>query len=341
MSSHPVERLLDANANRAAEGLRALEDVARFLLDDVAAATCAKDLRHAVRAVLPPQAVSWRDAGGDVGESIKAGDEGLRSSPVAVIRANAARAQEALRALEEGLKLSGGSWRAAEAVRYRVYRLESDLLSCLPSWRLWQIRLYVLVDTALCDDPVAVAAAVVRGGAGVVQLRAKGMPPRAYRELAVRVQDAVRGAGGMFVVNDHVAIARAIDADGIHVGQDDLSPADVRSVVGPRCAIGVSAHTVEQAVAGQLHADYLGLGPMFATTTKPHEPCRGPELLDAVRPALRLPSYAIGGLDANRLSSLRTRLPHGAAVAGSVCRAVDPERAAAELLTILMPDETP
>ncbi len=341
MRDHPVERLLDANVNRAAEGLRALEDVARFMLDDGEAAGLAKELRHAVRGLLPPGAVAWRDAAGDVGEVIKTSDEGLRASPVAVVRANAARAQEALRSLEEGLKLSAGAWRAAEAMRYRVYRLESDILSRLPAWRLWQIRLYVLVDADLCADPAATAAAAVRGGAGVVQFRAKALAQRAYREVAARVQDAVRAAGGLFVVNDHVAVARAIDADGIHVGQDDLAPLDVRAVVGPRCAVGVSAHTQEQALAGQAYADYLGLGPMFATSTKPHEPCRGPQLLDAVRPALRVPSYAIGGLDVARLRELRPRLPHGAAIAGAVCRAADPERAAAELLAILMPDDMP
>jgi thiamine-phosphate pyrophosphorylase len=339
VSTRNVERMLDANANRAAEGLRALEDVARFLLDASDAASVAKDLRHAVRAALPPSAVAWRDTHGDVGEVIKAADEGVRACPVAVVRANAARAQEALRALEEALKLTGGAYRAVEAARYGVYRLESDILSLLPAWRLWQIRLYVLVDTALCADPVAVAAAAVRGGAGAVQLRAKTLDQRSYRELAARTQDAVRQAGGLFVVNDHVAVARAIDADGIHVGQEDLDPRDVRTVVGPRCVVGLSAHTVQQAQNGQLCADYLGLGPMYATTTKPHEPCRGPGLLDALRDGLRLPSYAIGGLDAARLHELRPRLPHGIAIAGAICRAPDPERAAAELLAILQPDE--
>lgn len=341
MTSRTVERLLDANANRAAEGLRALEDVARFLLDAPAAAAAAKEIRHAVRAALPAAAAAWRDAGGDVGERIKAADEGVRGGVAGVVRANAARAQEALRALEEGLKLCGGPYRAVEAARYRAYRLESDILSLLPAWRLWQVRLYVLVDTALCGDPAAVAAAAARGGAGAVQLRAKGLPARAYRELAARVQEAARAAGALFVVNDHAAVARAIDADGVHVGQDDLDPRDVRAVVGPRCAVGVSAHTAQQAADGQAAADYLGLGPMFATATKPHEPCRGPELLDAARPALRVPSYAIGGLDAARLRELRPRLPHGAAIAGAVCRAADPERAAAELLEILQPDPMP
>lgn len=337
-----LERLLDANANRAAEGLRSLEDCARFLLDDAALSARAKSLRHAVRAAVPAAAVAWRDSGGDVGETIKTGDEASRPAPVAVIRANAARAQEALRSLEEGLKLAGSATaaKAVEAARYDAYRLESDLLARLPAWRLWQARLYVLVDTALCEDPVQVAAAAVRGGAGVVQLRAKALGQRAYRELAARVQDAVRSAGGLFVVNDQVAIARALDADGVHVGQDDLDPRDVRAVVGPRCAIGVSAHTPEQAVAAQAAgADCLGLGPMFATTTKPHEPSRGPGLLDAIREQLTVPSFAIGGLDAARLRALRPRLPHGAAVAGAVCRAPDPERAAAELLAILQPDD--
>lgn len=341
MTQRSLERLLDANANRAAEGLRALEDAARFLLDDAALSRRAKDLRHAVRTAVASTAVAWRDTAGDVGEAIKAADESVRATPVAVIRANASRAQEALRALEEGLKLAGSpAAAAAESARYATYRLESDLLSRLPAWMLWRARLYVLVDTALCEDPVRVAGAAVRGGAGVVQLRAKALGQRAYRDLACRVQEAVRAAGGLFVVNDHVAIARAIDADGIHVGQDDLDPRDVRTVVGPRCAIGVSAHTPEQAAAGQAAgADCLGLGPMFATATKPHEPCRGPGLLDAVRDLVRVPSFAIGGLDAGRLRDLRPRLPHGAAVAGAVCRAPDPERAAADLLAILQPDD--
>lgn len=339
MTARHLERLLDANANRAAEGLRTLEDAARFLLDAPELAAEAKGLRHAVRTCLPAGATAWRDAAGDVGEAIKAADEGHRASPVAVVRANAARAQEALRALEEGLKLAGLPHAAAEAARYGCYRLETGLLARLPAWRLWQVRLYALVDTALCADPVAVAGAAARGGAGAVQLRAKGLPVRAYRELAARVQEAARAGGAFFVVNDHAAVARAIGADGIHVGQDDLDPRDVRAVVGPACALGVSAHTREQAEAGQTAADYLGLGPMFATATKPHEPCRGPGLLDAVRPLLRVPSYAIGGLDAERLRGLK--LPHGAAVAGAICRAADPERAAAELLAVIDPEPHP
>lgn len=343
-----VERLLDANGNRAAEGLRVLEDIARFLLDDRDLAELAKTRRHQVRSAIPAAAVGARDTANDVGTAITASDEMQRARLVDLIRANAARAQEALRAAEEASKLLGQAGMAAqlEGVRYSTYRLETGMLARLPAWRLHQIRLYALIDTSLTTDPVRVAAAVARGGAGVVQLRAKGMEQRAYRELALRVQEVVRAAGALFVVNDQVAVARAIAADGVHVGQNDLTLADARAVVGPGCALGISAHTQEQVEEGLAQgADYFGLGPMFATSTKPHEPERGPALLDAVRERLQSargrPSYAIGGLDADRIATLRPRLPHGVAVASALCRASDPERVAAELLLLLDPDEFP
>lgn len=341
-----LDRLLDANGNRAAEGLRVLEDIARFLLDDGHLAELAKTHRHAVRQAIPASAVAARDTAGDVGTTITTSDEMRRTRLVDLVRANAARVQEALRACEEALKLltQPAAAAAVEAARYAVYRLETGLLARLPAWRLHGVRLYALIDTSLTDDPVRVAGAVARGGAGVVQLRAKGLDERAYHELALRVQDAARTGGALFMVNDHVAVARAIAADGVHVGQDDLGIAETRAVVGPGCAIGLSTHTPEQVVAGLgSGADYLGLGPMFATSTKPHEPERGPGLLDAVRERLRSPqgrpSYAIGGLDRERIAALKPRLPHGVAVAGALCRAADPERAAAELLLLLDPDE--
>lgn len=332
-----ILRLLDANLNRAAEGLRVLEDVARFLLDRADLAAEAKRLRHAVRAATPAGALGERDTTGDVGTVITVADEMRRSRPLDLVRANAARVGEALRCAEEGSKLAGGKGaEVLEQARYSAYRLESALCAAFPAWRLRRIRLYALVDTALCSDAVAVAGAVARGGAGAVQLRAKALAPRAYLDLARRVQEAVRGAGALFIVNDHAAAARILASDGLHLGQDDLPVAAARAVVGPACAIGLSAHSPEQARQAQVEgADYLGLGPMFPTATKPQEPSRGPELLDAVRDFLDRPSYAIGGLDAERIVALRQSLPHGVAVAAALCRAADPESEARRLAAVL------
>lgn len=334
-------RCIDANANRAAEGLRALEEVARFLLDDEPLARQLKELRHRVRTAVPPSVIAHRDTAGDVGTALMAGGT-TRPAVVDLTRANAARAQEALRAGEEFARIAGLGAVAAEfeQVRYGIYQSELRLLARLPAWRLWEVRLYALVDTSLTDRPVEVAAAVVRGGAGAVQLRAKNLNIRSYRELAERVAAVVRQAGGLFVVNDHVAVAAVVAADAVHVGQDDLSVADARAVAGALCAVGVSCHTGDQVgVAQRDGADYVGLGPMFATTTKPHEPERGPALLDAVRADLRIPSFAIGGLDLARIAALGSRIPHGVAVAGALCRAPDPERAAAALRDLLERDD--
>jgi len=333
------ERIQDANGNRAVEGLRVLEDVARFLCDDAVLSAEAKELRHRLRAAVPPVAAAARDTPGDVGTAIGTDSERRRAHLPALLRANAARVQEALRCLEESAKLAGDDGAVFEALRYRVYALESALLAALPAWRLWRARVYVLVDSALCADPRAVAAAAARGGAEVIQLRAKALTPRAYRELAARVQEGAVANGALFVVNDHAAVARVLAADGLHLGQDDLAIADARRVVGPLCAIGCSVHELAQLHAAQdAGADYVGLGPMYTTATKAHEPERSPALLDAARPELRLPSFAIGGLDAARVRALRGRIPHGVAVAGAVCRAADPARAAAELRAALEED---
>lgn len=348
MTAGSVRRLIDANGNRASEGLRVLEDVARFLLGDMVAADMAKQLRHQVRQSIPADAAHDRDTPGDVGTALKAPDEMERRRVVDLVRANAARVCEALRAAEEGCKLQslGHSATQLEQARYRTYQLESAILSRLPAWLLMRIRLYCLVDTSLTDDAVGVAGAVVRGGAGAVQLRGKGLSLRAYRDLAERVQRAVRDAGGLFIVNDHVAVARVLGADGVHLGQDDLPIRDARAVVGAACAVGISAHTQAQAESALAEgADYLGLGPMYPTTTKPHEPARGPELLDHARGSLNSHGaravYAIGGLTLERVRELKPRLPHGIAVAGALCRAADPERAASEFLALLEPDELP
>lgn len=323
------DRAIDANGNRAVEGLRVLEDVARFRLDADDLARRLKDWRHQLRQAIPARVLASRDTAGDVGTRITAGDEMRRPDERALVRANAARVAEALRVIEEFAKLDDATLAAtAEGIRYGLYDCEAALCARLPASRLRREPLYALIDTALTDAPVAVAAAVVAGGAGIVQLRAKELSAAAYATVAAEMQAVVRAAGGLFIVNDHVAIAAAIAADGIHVGQDDLPVALVRRAVPAGCLIGCSCHSPEQiAAACAAGADYLGVGPMFATATKAHEPARGPALLDAVQDC-PLPTYAIGGLDAERIAALRPRLPHGVAVAGALCRAGDPTAAA-------------
>lgn len=197
-------------------------------------------------------------------------------------------------------------------------------------------RLYLLVDPTLCTDPAATAAAAVAGGAGIIQLRAKGLTSAAYHALAAEVMAATRSAGGCFIVNDHVTVAAELGADGCHLGQDDCAPAEARAQLGDHCLIGLSCHSREQVCAAQQQPiDYVGLGPMYATSTKPHEPVQGPGLLDAVRDQLRWPSYAIGGLTIDRVAALGARIPHGVAVSSAICQAANPTAEAQRWLAAL------
>lgn len=320
-------RLIDANANRACEGLRILEDLARFVLNDSSLSRRAKELRHAVRGAIHEAAVFRRDTDGDVGIGLEATGTLTRRTITDTVRANAARAAEALRTLEEIAAPSAAvAMEAIAKVRYQVYDLEKRILSQLPAARFKTERLYVLIDPGMTDDPVATALAAIRGGAGVIQLRAKNLTIRVYRDLAQRLLDGIRPTGALFIVNDHVAIAAAIGADGVHLGQDDLAVLDARLVLPGRLAIGLSTHTPQQvADALKLPVDYLGLGPMFSTTTKPHEPVRGPDLLKTIPQTLTIPSYAIGGITLENLPSLLPMLPHGIAVTAVVNKAHDPE----------------
>lgn len=325
-------RAYDANINRAAEGLRVLEDIARFYCDHADYSAQLKCMRHELRQQCPSQALSDRRTSTDVGIGQDAPDENQRRVLSDVIYANAKRAQEALRVLEELGKLHVQNVAPLSAMRYALYDLEQKLIACLPASRLFQELLYVLIDSTLCTDPVQLAQAAQRGGAGIIQLRAKELSQRAYAALAQKMRDVL--GRSLFIVNDHVAVAKAIAADGVHLGQDDMSVAHARSVLGPLSIIGVSTHSAEQVLAAEQQAiDYIGMGPIYQTSTKPHEPCRGISLLDEVQPTL--PSYAIGGLNAERIQTIREKIPHGVAIAGAVCASDNPEAMCAQLLELL------
>ena len=164
--------------------------------------------------------------------------------------------------------------------------------------------LYVIVDpeAARGRDLVGVTAAAVRGGADAVQLRAKGMGGRALYETACALREVCRAGGAVFIVNDRADVAAAADADGVHVGQEDLPVAQVRRAVGPGRIVGASAKTVDLAVqAVREGADYLGVGAMFASPTKPGSKTRAnspsgipiPESVHTTATSRLVPSTAI------------------------------------------------
>jgi thiamine-phosphate pyrophosphorylase len=182
---------------------------------------------------------------------------------------------------------------------------------------------------------VAIAAAAVRGGADVIQLRHKTLPRGELLTLARRLKEVAGDA--LFVVNDHVDIALLSAADGVHLGPDDLSIGASRRVAGKRLIIGASASTVDAARAAVGEgADYIGCGPAFPTPVKSEKRVIGPRGIAEIANELPdVPVFAIGGIDDSNLAQLTAFGVHRACVIRAVADATDPEKATRRLRAIL------
>ena len=177
-----------------------------------------------------------------------------------------------------------------------------------------------------------IAAAAVRGGADVVQLRHKTLARGELLDLARELRGVVREA--LFVVNDYVDIALLAGADGVHLGPDDLTVASARKVAGDRLLIGVSASTPDAVQPG---ADYVGCGPAFPTPLKPQKSVIGPEGAAAMSAAMKMPVFAIGGIDESNVAQLTSLGVNRVCVVRAVADAADPEAAVRRLRAILPP----
>lgn len=202
--------------------------------------------------------------------------------------------------------------------------------------RLQAARLYVITPDVAPDQIIRIAVAAQRGGADVVQLRQKGMARGELLVLARRMRELIRDA--VFIVNDHVDIALLCEADGVHLGQDDLSLASARKVAGDRLIIGASASSVEAArSAVSERADYIGSGPSFATPIKANKLVIGPQGVARIAGALgaAVPVFAIGGVEEANVAQLTAAGVHRACVIRAVADAADPEQVARRLRAML------
>ncbi|MDP9325382.1 MAG: thiamine phosphate synthase [Candidatus Dormibacteraeota bacterium] len=194
-------------------------------------------------------------------------------------------------------------------------------------------RLYVISAEGPPEDQVSILCAAVDGGAGIVQLRNKTAPAAALVSAARRLTAYCRPRGVPVIVNDHLDVAIDAEADGVHLGQDDLDIVEARRRWQPGGLVGRSTHSLDQALAASAAgADYLGVGPVFATPTKPGRPAVGTELVAEVAAAgIEIPWFAIGGIDAGSIDTVLAAGARRVAVVRAVCAVADPAAAAAEL----------
>jgi thiamine-phosphate pyrophosphorylase len=199
--------------------------------------------------------------------------------------------------------------------------------------------LYVILDRAASGgrDLEALARIVLAAGARWIQLRDKAAPTGQLTALARRLATRVRAAGGVFIVNDRLDVALAVEADGVHLGQEDLPPGEARRLA-PGFVVGVSTHGLEQARRAQAEgADYVALGSIYPTGSKPRFELVGLETLRRVRPHVRVPLVAIGGVTPARVPELRAAGADGVAVISAIGMAPDPGAATAAFLEALRP----
>lgn len=168
------------------------------------------------------------------------------------------------------------------------------------SERLAASRLYAVVDLGYVEAARVplVTELLVRGGVDLIQLRAKKLTTAEIAKLGRAMRELIPKDGPIFVLNDHPELVGEVGADGIHVGQDDLSVAEARKLAGGDVLVGKSTHSLEQAIAAEKEGpDYIGVGPIYATATKPDYIPVGPALIGLVRAAVRLPQFCIGGIN--------------------------------------------
>lgn len=294
--------VIDVNINRACEGIRAIEEIAKFRDLDKDRAAALRAIRHRIRGLTPSGIGRHRLRVNDLGYviSVSQGHLGTKVDAEGLVLANEARVAEALRVIEEVSYVAFGHElaRKYEAIRHDFYRLTYQLS------RPRLEGLYPLVSGS--EDDFKNLEAFRAMGVMWIQYRDKsGVIGRRY-ERASRLRACTRDLGMHMIVNDDVALALAVEADGVHLGQDDLMP-EVARRLAPNLVIGVSTHTLEQlAAANHMPVDYIAFGPVFKTLSKEaHEPAVGIEQLRLAARVCKKPLVAIGGIGAHHLKTLK------------------------------------
>lgn len=331
-----IYRILDANLDRAREGLRIIEEWCRLGLNHQPLAEECKQIRQELA-----QWHSWelrqaRDTPNDVGTDLSHPQEEARESIEQLLQANLCRAQEALRVLEEYSKLYEPQMaKACKQLRYRVYTLESSLLNNYRHQQLLNAPLYLVTSPE--PEILKVVEESLKGGLTLIQYRDKLGNDSDRLEKAHQICQLCHRYNALFIVNDRVDIALAVDADGVHLGQNDAPVAFAREILGNHKIVGRSTtnkQELNRAIAEQ--ADYVGVGPFYETPSKPGKVAASSEYIDYVKAKCPVPWFAIGGIDLNNLDDVLSKGAQRVAVIRAIMQAEQPTQVTRQFLSQLL-----
>ena len=335
-----VSRILDANLDRAREGLRIIEDWCRFGINNVQMAGECKQMRQELANWHTEEIRTARDTPGDLGTELTHPQEEHRSSIHQVLQANLCRVEEALRVLEEYGKLHHSDMGTAfKQMRYRVYTLETNLLAFRRHRLLNQSHLYLVTSTS--EELFFNVEAALQGGLTLVQYREKNADDLAKLSHAQKLRQMCYHYGALFIMNDRVDLALAVDADGVHLGQQDLPIALARQLLGPHRLIGRSTTNpdeMQRAIAEG--ADYIGVGPVYETPTKVGKAAAGLEYVQYAAKNASIPWFAIGGIDPNNINEVLGAGAQRVAIVRAIMEAEQPTLVTQYFLSQLTREQT-
>ena len=317
-------RILDANLDRAREGLRVVEEWCRFGLNDARLTEECKTLRQELAQWHTAELRAARDTPADPGTALTHPQEAQRANLQQVLQANLCRVEEALRVLEEyGKVYAPAMGSALKQMRYRVYTLESHLLAHDRHHQLRQAQLYLV--TSPSEQLFEVVEAALRGGLGLVQYRDKTADDNIRLRNAIQLSQLCHRYGALFIVNDRIDLALAADADGVHLGQQDIPLSLARQLLGHQRLIGRSTtNPDEMHRALQEGADYIGVGPVYETPTKAGKAAAGLEYIRYAVTHATVPWFAIGGIDTDNLHEVLNAGAERVAVVRAIMQAEQP-----------------
>ncbi len=323
-------RAIDANLNRASEGVRTVEDILRFGHDAKRVAGALRAIRHDLRSaaeLLPggnAALVSARDSRRDVARNAPALETGAGAAdPLA---ANLKRAQEASRVLEELSKpINAVASSMFGDIRFRLYDIEKDIAKVVARARRMPDAPFLYAVAGYEDLKGALTERLTRAGAGLIQLRDKDAADAVKLARAKSIRAKIKPGSSLFVVNDRVDIALASGADAAHLGAEDMPVDAARDIAGDSLLIGRSSNSYREAMTAlEQRPDYLAVGAIFHSPTKPDRKRVGLKLLSRVAEAAGdTPVVAIGGINLGNIREVLDAGASGAAVVSAVTQAED------------------
>ena len=327
-----IFQIIDANLDRAREGLRVLEDWARFGLGMEDFVIKIKNFRQILGKNHLDIYKKSRNFTEDQCKGLSHIEQINRKNPKNIISSNSARIQEALRVIEEfsrghNDKLS----KIASDIRYEIYTLEIELLNFnqrkCANKIINENNLYAITNHK--ENLIEIVEKLLLGGVKIIQHRFKEGNAKDHLKEALEINRLCKKYNSLFIVNDRIDIAIASNADGIHLGQEDIDLITARKLLGSSKIIGISANnSTDIANAIKNECDYIGIGPVFKTSTKKGKKPLGIERIKSLTRDIKIPWFAIGGINKENVSSLRNCGINKVAIVSGLLNSDDPKEEA-------------